>query len=222
MTDLNALFLTKTFLLSKKGGEWYISNPPLYSVESRASGLGEEELMAKPETSPNVCLMCQDPDAKPAYLYTKTQLQDCLLARCSLPEFRVHSNWHHRLEFEQTLGGGEGQGSMACYSPRGRKELATEQRESPRALSTIAHLSFFWIKDNQSSICWPEDPQKAATGGLRQNESLPETHPICGMVCVLWKQTTCHQMLSKLNFRKRKQRVIICFTQSLTNTMPSF
>ena len=27
--------------------------------------------------------------------------------------------WHHRLDghkFEQTLGGGEGQGSLACYS----------------------------------------------------------------------------------------------------------
>ena len=33
--------------------------------------------------------------------------------------------WHHRLdghEFEQTLGDGEGQGGLACCSPRGRKE----------------------------------------------------------------------------------------------------
>ena len=33
--------------------------------------------------------------------------------------------WHHRLnerEFEQTLGDGEGQGSLECCSPRGRKE----------------------------------------------------------------------------------------------------
>ena len=32
---------------------------------------------------------------------------------------------HHRLnghEFEQTLGDGEGQGSLACWSPWGRKE----------------------------------------------------------------------------------------------------
>ena len=37
--------------------------------------------------------------------------------------------WHHRLnglnEFEQTPGDGEGQGSLACCSPRGRKELDT-------------------------------------------------------------------------------------------------
>ena len=39
--------------------------------------------------------------------------------------------WHHRLnehEFEQALGVGDGQGSLVCYSPRGRKELdMTEQ-----------------------------------------------------------------------------------------------
>ena len=36
--------------------------------------------------------------------------------------------WHHRLnghEFEPTLGDGEGQGSLACCSPRGRKESDT-------------------------------------------------------------------------------------------------
>ena len=34
--------------------------------------------------------------------------------------------WHHQLnghEFEQTPGGGEGQGGLACCSPRGHKEL---------------------------------------------------------------------------------------------------
>ena len=34
--------------------------------------------------------------------------------------------WHHRFnghEFEQTLGDGEGQGSLACCSPWGCKEL---------------------------------------------------------------------------------------------------
>ena len=33
--------------------------------------------------------------------------------------------WHHQLnghEFEQTLGDREGQGSLACWSPRGREE----------------------------------------------------------------------------------------------------
>ena len=39
--------------------------------------------------------------------------------------------WHHRLnghEFEQALGVGDGQGSLACCSPWGRKESdVTEQ-----------------------------------------------------------------------------------------------
>ena len=36
--------------------------------------------------------------------------------------------WHHELnghECEQTLGDSEGQGSLACCSPRGHKELDT-------------------------------------------------------------------------------------------------
>ena len=36
------------------------------------------------------------------------------------------AGWHHRLngqEFEQAPGDGEGQGSLACCSPWGHKEL---------------------------------------------------------------------------------------------------
>ena len=36
--------------------------------------------------------------------------------------------WHHQLnghESGQALGGGEGQGSLVCCSPWGRKELGT-------------------------------------------------------------------------------------------------
>ena len=39
--------------------------------------------------------------------------------------------WHHRLnghEFEQTLGDGEGQGSLACCSPWARKESDTTEQ----------------------------------------------------------------------------------------------
>ena len=39
--------------------------------------------------------------------------------------------WHHRLsrhEFEQTSADGEGQGSLACCSPWGHKELDTTDR----------------------------------------------------------------------------------------------
>ena len=32
------------------------------------------------------------------------------------------------MEFEQTLGNGEEQGSLRCYSPWGRKELDTKER----------------------------------------------------------------------------------------------
>ena len=38
--------------------------------------------------------------------------------------------WHHLLirhEFDQALGEGEGQGSLACCSSRGRKETDTTE-----------------------------------------------------------------------------------------------
>ena len=46
--------------------------------------------------------------------------------------------WHHWLngyEFEQTLGDGEGQGSLACCSPWGRRvrhDLVTEQQQKEK------------------------------------------------------------------------------------------
>ena len=39
--------------------------------------------------------------------------------------------WHHRLDghkFEQTLGGGDGEGGLAWCSPWGHKELGTTKR----------------------------------------------------------------------------------------------
>ena len=41
------------------------------------------------------------------------------------------AGWHHRLnghEFEQTLGDGKGQGSLAFCSPWGYKELDTTEQ----------------------------------------------------------------------------------------------
>ena len=39
--------------------------------------------------------------------------------------------WHHQLdghEFEQALGVGDGQGSLGCFSPWGRKESDTTEQ----------------------------------------------------------------------------------------------
>ena len=49
--------------------------------------------------------------------------------------------WHHqldRLEFEQALGVGEGQRSLACCSPWGCKELdTTEQLNSTETMKKV-------------------------------------------------------------------------------------
>ena len=47
------------------------------------------------------------------------------------------AGWHHQLngrEFEQALGDGEGQGGLACYIPRGCKELDMTERLSSTEL----------------------------------------------------------------------------------------
>ena len=51
--------------------------------------------------------------------------------------------WHHRLsghEFEQALEDGEGQGSLACCSPWGRKESDTTERGNNKAAVKITTL----------------------------------------------------------------------------------
>ena len=58
--------------------------------------------------------------------------------------------WHHRLdgyEFEQALGVGDGQGSLARCSPWGRKELDTTEQLNWTEIyleSTIAQNSSKW------------------------------------------------------------------------------
>ena len=54
--------------------------------------------------------------------------------------------WHHRLnghEFEQALGVGDGQGSLACCSPWGHKESDTT--EWLKWTETFTCLCAFWI-----------------------------------------------------------------------------
>ena len=53
--------------------------------------------------------------------------------------------WHHQLdghEFEQAPGVGNGQGSLACCSPWGCKELdMTEQLNNSNMINNLAGLS---------------------------------------------------------------------------------
>ena len=57
--------------------------------------------------------------------------------------------WHHRLnghEFEQALGVGDGQGSLACYSPWGHKESDTIEHLS---MALKLRMKLPWTKDCQ-------------------------------------------------------------------------
>ena len=60
--------------------------------------------------------------------------------------------WHHRLsgyEFEQILGDGEGQGSLACCSPWGHKESDTiKQPNNNKTERTVLINSIIPSKPN--------------------------------------------------------------------------
>ena len=64
-------------------------------------------------------LIWKDPDAGKYWRWEKGTTEDEM------------ARWHHRLnghEFEQASGVGEGQGSLACCSPRGHKVLDVTER----------------------------------------------------------------------------------------------
>ena len=65
-------------------------------------------------------LIKKDPDAGKDWRQEKGTTKDKMVG------------WYHRLnghEFEQALGDGEGQGSLACWSPWGGKESDTTEQE---------------------------------------------------------------------------------------------
>ena len=68
--------------------------------------------------------------------------------------------WHHWLngrEFEQALGDGEGQGSLACYSPWGHKESDTTEQLNNNIKAAIACcplLSLLSLKHRIPDIPW--------------------------------------------------------------------
>ena len=69
--------------------------------------------------------------------------------------------WHHRLngrEFEQALGDGEAQGSLACCSPWGRKEQdMTEQWNNNN------YIQFSSVAQSCPTLC---DPVNRSMPGL--------------------------------------------------------
>ena len=67
--------------------------------------------------------------------------------------------WHHRLswhEFEQTPGDNEGQGSLACCSPWGRKELDMTQQLNNNNITLKSRGNGWNFKKADSVKCYGE------------------------------------------------------------------
>ena len=64
--------------------------------------------------------------------------------------------WHHQLdehEFEQALGGGDGQGNLACCIPWGHKELDTTERLNWTELSEGHPSVSQYVLFVQKTVC---------------------------------------------------------------------
>ena len=63
--------------------------------------------------------------------------------------------WHHQLsghEFEQNPGNGEGQGSLACCTPRGHKELDTTERLNSNTMASSEQIMKRIVSENDSRV----------------------------------------------------------------------
>ena len=108
--------------------------------------------------------------------------------------------WHHQLnghEFEQTLGDGEGQKSLACYSPWGHKE--SDRTEGLKNNNQYIHFLSYSLRYLQALIWYETDlgtcPSYEPAVSHMQKEDiwLPIFHS-CHSKC-LW-----HPLMNRANF----------------------
>ena len=87
--------------------------------------------------------------------------------------------WHYQLkghEFQQAPGGGEGQGSLVCYSPWGHKESDTTQQPMGERIQGLVDASDLILR------CFPKDDMfKISYPPLRKRQSfsLEVFRPVC-------------------------------------------
>ena len=119
-------------------------------------------------------LIGKDPDAGKDWRQEKKQAEEDEMV-----------GWHHQLnghEFEQTLGDSEGQGSLACYSPRSGKESETTEQPNnnntdlwPLNILKINYSSSFLnvnllVGQSHPTLCDPMDcgPPGSSVHGISQ------------------------------------------------------
>ena len=86
--------------------------------------------------------------------------------------------WHHQLtghEFEQALGDGEGQGSLACHSPWGHQELDMTEQQNNKwedGIQKKFQCEFHWIFLSHTPLFKPI----TVVRGMKYPTSLDQDH----------------------------------------------
>ena len=122
--------------------------------------------------------------------------------------------WHHQLnghEFEQAPGDGEGQGSLACCSPWGRKELDTTEW-----LTTILYWSIALGLQGRSnqSILKETSPKYSLEGLMLKLKFQYFGH-------LIWRTDSFEKtlMLGKIEGRRRRGQHRIRWLDGITDSM---
>ena len=115
--------------------EMMLSNYGVGEDSWESLGLQDQTSQILKEISPWIFIGRTDPEAEGPILWPPDS-KTLMLGKIERRRRRGMTEdemvgWHHRLnghEFEQALGDGEGQRSLACCSPRGSKELDVTER----------------------------------------------------------------------------------------------
>ena len=76
--------------------------------------------------------------------------------RVSVNELAGQHHWHNGNEFGQTLGDGEGQGSLACCSPQGHKKSDMTGQLNNNNISSWWNLDFASLAWTIQMSCFPK------------------------------------------------------------------
>ena len=135
--------------------------------------------------------------------------------------------WHHRLkehEFEQTPGDSEGQGSLACCSLWGRKELdVTERQNNNHKRNQIKEFLFPGVPNPESKLLHKNQPRAggrevgvllrkpristAVTGSRPRSSTVPVLGDQAALYCLQH-----HGILSRCTYFKPRSQIskVLC------------
>jgi len=139
--------------------------------------------------------------------------------------------WHHQLkehEFEQGPGAGDGQGSLACCSPWGRKELDTTEWLNWTEVSLLwkilkkAYFPCKHVASISGEITWNNNRPRYSDFSLFLNCIITISHLMVSSIPVQAKTLSYHIVPTGSGFGLILFSVFLYLIKKIINMFPSF